>query len=661
MRALPLFILSAVACAAEPQSATNECLRAAYDPVARTFTVTDVRAGRTWTTLAGAELSDNALRWYLDGTELVVEINLPPETPQPRPLAFPGPFRAEKGDRFILPHGCGFSLPADFPDFRPHELDRLQVYSRDMKMGCWAQYAESVASDGSLRQGAGMLAILETPADAWVSFAFRAGGLRAAGPEWSPEKGRFGYARRIRYAFFDAATPGRLAARYRTEMDRRGYRVTFAEKARRNPRLAAGLNLLKGAPDIWYWTTRTNKAEVARELRRIGFGNFLFCSITRRDLGVWVTPEEVRAVAEIPDVLQAEYDIYTDTMEPAMLDKIDAVRPHWPLEVWERGDYVADANGVPRRGWKVALKSDPAKPVIGCLRLCERQAPSYLRARVARRLVEAPYGARFFDVTGTSVGTCDNPRHPLTRRQSVEARRALLAIAGNEFGLVTGSEDGLECYVPECDWFEGNFSAARWRVDGGRYMWRIYDETPPVMERAIDPATRCPFWEMVFHDCVSSTWYWTDYNNKFPHDWWKRDLLNVVSGTPPMYLFTPEVFEEQKDRLAASVRVATPVARATADAVLEEFAWLTADRLVQQARFSNGVVATVNFGDRPFTLADGTVLAPRGGVSSFPALRSAVRCVGLYSPMRVGWRVRRATRGSCASCAATTSAPMRTR
>ena len=395
-------------------------------------------------------------------------------------------------------------------------------------------------------------------------------------------------------------------------MDRRGYRVTFAEKARRNPRLARGLELLKGAPDVWYWTTRTNKAEVARELRRIGFGNFLFCSITRRDLGVWVTPEEVRAVAEIPDVLQAEYDIYTDTMEPAMLDKIDAVRPHWPLEVWERGDYVADANGVPRRGWKVALKSDPAKPVIGCLRLCERQAPSYLRARVARRLVEAPYGARFFDVTGTSVGTCDNPRHPLTRRQSVEARRALLAIAGNEFGLVTGSEDGLECYVPECDWFEGNFSAARWRVDGGRYMWRIYDETPLVMERAIDPAIRCPFWEMVFHDCVSSTWYWTDYNNKFPHDWWKRDLLNVVSGTPPMYLFTPEVFEEQKGRLAASVRVAAPVARATADAVLEEFAWLTADRLVQQARFSNGVVATVNFGDRPFTMTDGSVLAPRG-------------------------------------------------
>ena len=96
-----------------------------------------------------------------------------------------------------------------------------------MKMGCWGQYAETVAPDGSLRQGAGMLVILETPVDAEVSFAFR-DGLRATGPVWTPEKGRFGYARRIRYAFFDAATPGRLAARYRAEMDRQAEKIIKA-------------------------------------------------------------------------------------------------------------------------------------------------------------------------------------------------------------------------------------------------------------------------------------------------------------------------------------------------------------------------------------------------------------------------------------------------
>ena len=335
-------------------------------------------------------------------------------------------------------------------------------------------------------------------------------------------------------------------------------------------------------------------------------------AITRKDLGTWVTPQEVRDVAALPDVLLAEYDIYTDTMEPEMLDKIDAVRPHWPLGVWEANAYVMKKDGTPVRGWKVALKTDPTKPVIGCLRLCENRAPRYLRERVSARLAEAPWNARFFDVTGTGIGTCQNPKHPLTRRQSVAARKRLLAIAGDEYGLVTGTEDGLECFVPECDYFEGNFSAAHWRVDGGRYMWRIYDEAPPVMARAIDPATRCPFWEMVFHDCIASTWYWTDYNNKFPRDWWKRDLLNIVSGTPPMYLFTPEVLDQQQERLSASVKAATRVARLTADAVLDEYRWLTVDRLVQQSHFSNGVTATVNFGDRPYTMSDGWVLPARG-------------------------------------------------
>ena len=38
--------------------------------------------------------------------------------------------------------------------------------------------------------------------------------------------------------------------------------------------------------------------------------------------------------------------------------------------------------------------------------------------------------------------------------------------------------------------------------------------------------------------------------------------------------------------------------------------WLTADHAVQQTRFANGVTVTVNFGDAPFTLPDGTPLGP---------------------------------------------------
>jgi len=39
---------------------------------------------------------------------------------------------------------------------------------------------------------------------------------------------------------------------------------------------------------------------------------------------------------------------------------------------------------------------------------------------------------------------------------------------------------------------------------------------------------------------------------------------------------------------------------------------LTPDRDVQQTRFSNGVIITVNFGDKPYRLPDGTEVPPMG-------------------------------------------------
>lgn len=67
-----------------------------------------------------------------------------------------------------------------------------------------------------------------------------------------------------------------------------------------------------------------------------------------------------------------------------------------------------------------------------------------------------------------------------------------------------------------------------------------------------------------------------------------------------------------RDQLAASVRITTPVAKATGMVPLSDYRWLTPDRKVQQSIFENGVRATVNFGDAPYTFPDGTLLPPRG-------------------------------------------------
>ena len=578
--------------------------------------VADRAAGRVWTTLADARTTRLASRpdvkgsWRLEGRELVFTLEGRVEGAF-SPVYYPAPFAAVRGERLLLPHGCGFAFDAGETDLGGIAgMEEMRFCTRDMKMGCWGHYAEHVSQSGAYVQDAGYLAIVETPEDAALDFRVRGNGCRAASPVWLPSKGAMGYARRIRYVFFEQAAPIALAARYRREMERRGYVRTFREKAARKPALAARYELLKGAPDVWYWEVDGDKAGFARELKRLGLENILFGTITRRDLNVWVTPEEVRALAKIPGVLVSEYDIYRDTMEPDMLPKIDAVRPHWPLEAWDRDDIVRKEDGSPQRGWKVALKEDPSKPVVGCALLCEAQANPYVRERVGKRLAEAPYSVRFLDVTGTSLGECWNPRHPLTRQESACCRRATFDVIGREFGLLCGAEDGLECFVPEVDYFEVNFSAARYRVDGGRYMWKTYEESPEIMKRAIDPATRVPFFEMVFHDCVASYWYWTDYNNRFEDTWWQRDLLNALSGTPPMYIFTRETFARQKARLAESVKVTTPVAKGTADATIVDWRWLTQDRLVQESRFSNGWRVIANFSESAYRTSEGIVVAP---------------------------------------------------
>ena len=108
-----------------------------------------------------------------------------------------------------------------------------------------------------------------------------------------------------------------------------------------------------------------------------------------------MTAEEVKEIAKVPGVLQAEYDIYADTMERAMLDKIDAVRPHWPLDAWERDDVIRMEDGTAVRGWKVPLKGESGKPAVGCAILCPARALGYMRGGLGRGWVRRRMGRGF--------------------------------------------------------------------------------------------------------------------------------------------------------------------------------------------------------------------------------------------------------------------------
>jgi hypothetical protein len=245
--------------------------------------------------------------------------------------------------------------------------------------------------------------------------------------------------------------------------------------------------------------------------------------------------------------------------------------------------------------------------------LCDRVAPEYARRRVPPELETHAYRARFIDTTTASPWReCYHTNHPLTRSESRHWKMELLRLMCDEYGLVTGSETGHEAAVPHVHFFEGMMSLGPYRVpDAGRRMQELWDEVPErVAKFQTGHRYRLPLWELVYHDCVVACWYWGDYNNKLPGLWDRRDLWNALYGTPPMFMFNREVWHRHRDRFVQSYRTATPVARATGYSEMLSHAWLTDDHSAQQTRFAGGVTVTVNFGDTPHTLPDGSVLKP---------------------------------------------------
>ena len=72
-----------------------------------------------------------------------------------------------------------------------------------------------------------------------------------------------------------------------------------------------------------------------------------------------------------------------------------------------------------------------------------------------------------------------------------------------------------------------------------------------------------------------------------------------------MFMFNRQLWNRNKQRFAASYKNICSVARAVGYAEMVDHKFLTADKSVQQTKFANGVVVTVNFGDKAYRLGDG--------------------------------------------------------
>ncbi len=528
---------------------------------------------------------DGTLRLEPSSPEIVLSLSARGELATS--LRYPHPFSTSSGARLIMPVNEGISYPVD-----DETIPTAWYHTYGGHGLCMGFFGLTRGEDG-------WMAILETPDDAAVRMD-RLDGRLCLAPEWQSQKGKFGYERRLRYVFFDHGGYVALCKRYRHYAKDRGLFKSLEEKRANNP----NVDLLIGAVNVWNWDFfGPDAVSLVKEMRSLGIERILW---SHRQ-----PPETVAAMNQLDGVLTSRYDIFQDLMDPALLKHLHGLHPDWTQEGWP-DDLMIGPYGEWLRGWGVDGK-DGKRYFCGVL--CDRKAPAYARRRIRKELKTHPYRSRFIDTTtATHWRECYHKKHPVTRTESRKYKMKLLDVVSNEMSLVCGSETGHDAAVPYVHYFEGMLSLGPYRVhEAGRDMTAILEDVPEQISKfQVGEFYRLPLWELVFHDCVVSQWYWGDYNNKLPKVWAKRDLFNVLYGTGPMFMFTREGWKKNKGRFVKSYKSVCPTVRKVGYSEMVDHRILTEDRAVQETEFANGVVITVNFGKEPYRHSGGYIVDAMG-------------------------------------------------
>ncbi len=459
-----------------------------------------------------------------------------------------------------------------------------------------------------LTRDTGYMIIVETSDDGALSCpGFKVAGRDFAAPEihWGPSQGVFAYPRKLIYHFVPKGGYVAMAKRYRAYAQQQGLIVPLSEKVKKNPNLAR----LFGAPDVW----GDASLRFAREAKAAGVDKMLIHGRA--------APEDMKAIDDL-GYLTSEYDNYTDVLP------LDAAHPA-PDSSHDRipESVVLQSDGQRKTAWITFDKK------VQYMKRCPALWVATAKQVVPKLLGTHPFLGRFVDVTtAEDLYECYDPSHPLTRGQKRRCGVDLLAFMRSQ-NLVVGGEHGIWWGVPQQDYIEGMMSGgyASWPAGhllhpktkdesftgpwgGGYGTWENY------ANYGIGHAARVPLWELVFHDCVVSTWYWGDASDFLlqaaPEITPKKDAFNVLYGTIPLLWANAEgSWPKHRDVFLRTYRNTCKMHEAVACSELLSHEWLTPDRAVQRTRFSDGTEAVVNFGETPYDASVGgrTCRLPQNG------------------------------------------------
>ena len=542
-------------------------------------------------------------RYRLEPEKNQLVLTMAAEGAMAEPVNYPPSYRSEAGELVLYPFMEGMTFLAEDTQMKlppwPILLAgggyfSMSFLGKVMPNQKWLLCAPITSHEGKL-------------VSSWEN------GLYRGDLSWIDQKGQWGYTREVRYLWGETDGVTGLCRAYRKIAEEKGFCVTLREKAAQVNKV----DRVVGSANFWVWNDdamdllysentpysipteeqKQKRIEVAKDMVSCGITDVLW-SIFNENL-------DKNLIDQVKNLgyLTTFYDIYTDVIPGPIFDLIPTTRQKrclHRLSCWPEG-IVKLADGTASGAWQLKCTDGVFRNQE---RICEVAALDCASKVIPQRKEEYGLDGTFLDVTGGPGVECYDTRHPMTRTECVEYKRKLMRLV-SDHDMISATEVGFEDLVPTMVYNEGMSSPTIYRApDAGRRMTHLYygkNVPESITHYMLNPKYRAPLWELVFHDCVQSYWYWGDSHNCCPELMDQRDRFCMLYGQPPLFSFNVGNWEKLKDRITASYHKTVSLAKKVGYATMDRFDYLTEDRMVQQTTFSDGTVVTVNFSDEVYT------------------------------------------------------------
>jgi hypothetical protein len=417
--------------------------------------------------------------------------------------------------------------------------------------------------------------------------------LSSLSPIWQSSFNKLAYARKMKIELVDNGYVG-MAARYKEYARENGRYVTLKQKIERNP----DIEKIIGAPDIkvYCYTNRLNNphlkawsepvltgytkvntsfdqvAEMAGELKALGVEKCMFLlagwnrmGYDREHVDMWPPAE---AAGGIKGLTKAAQVVTKLGFLFALHDNYDDFYPDAPS--FDEKYILRNQDGSLHKGgvWDGGL----------CYITCPSQREELLNRNMALIQKDIPLNAYYFDViTNTSHYECYDRDHPMTRKEDLEHRLALLNNIVQR-GLVIGGERGTDWAMPVVGFCEGLSGGGTGYHRGLTYRSGL----------------TVPLFYLVYRECVVGYWQHGTPHGREDHA--NHVLLDLLYGQPSSWSIEYDQWKDLKAMILETYDLLGRFHERTAHLAMVDHQYLTADYMVQKSELSDGTEVWVNFG-----------------------------------------------------------------